>query len=163
MNEQEIQDIHTEHKYYASLKALKPIKGLTLTLPKNIISCQPEESYIYEICDNLVNIYTNGMKIDVIKCPNYVARFIISTDVTSRVNARNMSVDLIFSCDEYGNINKAVKKGVIYLIEGPEDQDDIDLENILFASLKKYAKTGNMSDIDDRVIEGFILISERYI
>ena len=154
---------HLNHNYIVRVKEVDYIRGLLVTFPKNIILGLNEDTFVYEIISDAVNIFSNGVKVEVVKCPEYAARFLVSADVSIKMRSRNISSQLIaiFTTDdelvEMGDVK------IINIIMGSDNSKTCDLEAELENSLRRYSLTGDTSDIDELVIDGFELISDRYI
>jgi hypothetical protein len=156
---------HLEHNYVVILKQASDTRFLTVTIPKNIITGDKEEVIVYEIEEDKIIIYDTiaNSKIEEIECPLYAARFLISTDITIRMVSRNIDTNLIVSYDKNGDIIKDNTGQIIKLLSAPLKAKDRKLEIILDSALRKYASDGKLNEIDERIITGFNLMSNRYI
>ena len=154
---------HLNHNYIVRVKEVSHIRGLLVKFPKNILLGLDEDTFVYEITSDAINIFSGGVKVETVVCPEYAARFLVSADVSIKMRNRKISSHLIaiFTTEdelvEIGNVK------IINIIMGSDNSQTCDLEAELEQSLKRYSQTGDISDIDELVVDGFELISSRYI
>ncbi len=154
---------HLNHNYIVRVKEIRNIHGLIATFPKNILLGLEEDSFIYEVDSECVNVFSNRVKIETIPCPEYAARFLIAADISVRMYNRKINNQLIAVYSADGDLIEKGNVKIINVIMGSDNSIVCDLEAELEQSLRRYAVNGDMSTIDESVLEGFELISNRYI
>jgi hypothetical protein len=156
---------HIRLNYFAKVIMVDHIRGLMTKLPKNIFLSIPEEHIIYELDDDKLTVYVNGSKSESIECPDYALRYLVATDITSRMEYRAMDSSLMRAFDSSDNAisDGEHKISLIEMITAPSATKTLDLESVFHIALSRFAVKGNASLIPKEVVDGFEVITKRYL
>lgn len=155
-----LMDIHVDNNFYIKVSGIKGFPGLKIETPKNIFVDRGPETTVYEIEENKITIYCNGIKIETIDCPNYAMRHLILLDIDTKARQNRISTHLIRYFDENGSILTKNPPHPIYSIIKVAD-DSQELESMLEHSINDVAGDNDVR-IPEEIYDGFLVIVKRY-
>lgn len=162
-------DSHISNGCFATFKKIKDLNGGTLDIPKNIIANKSAKKFIYEIDDDMINIYTEGIKEKSIKCPSYACRPLITMDIMINMAKMGLTAFLIqvLNLDSevvpYPDDSVFQSKTAADLLDIPTGKRAEILEKELYTALEHFYEEQDFSFVKDNIRDGFNIISRYYI
>ncbi len=152
-------EAHFEKNYYATIRPVKHLTGITVDFPKNLLMNIDESKFIYEVENDRIIIYCDGVVVDKVKCPRYAARLLVNTDVSIRLTNRHLPPEIVLTLDVDGN-KVDVDDSLIYtIVQKPELEEDVDKERRLIEAIF----SGGKIPVTEDIIEGFSVIGRYYL
>lgn len=149
-------NMHKKANYLATIETIPHIRGIKLTIPKNIFVGLPERTLIYEIEDNTINVYCFGEKVETFSVPTYAARNYIVSDIYCKLTDVGMNLSLL----KFIKNGKELKNGSKVMIRSLIPKSDNELvnkeEDILEDLLANPSKSEEL--LNSPVFDGFKLI-----
>lgn len=158
-------ELHIAAGYFVRIITVSEIRGLIVEFPKNIFFSIPECKLIYELDDGQLNIYQNGSKVEVIKCPDYAQRHLVAIDITVQMTQRAMETSLsrAFNSDGESLTSEEDKMGLIDLILPSKNKKTRHLEFVFQNALNEFMKDEDVNRVPLSVIDGFEVVTNRYL
>lgn len=161
----EVIKAHLDNGCFAKFSKIDKFNGAILEIPENVILKKPALKCVYEIDDNKINIYINGIKEKSIDCPCYACRPLVSIDMIIRINSGGLSPYLlqILDKDDVIPIGENIQTiPAANLLDSPSLRKDKKLEKELYQLMEKYHITGKKEEVTEGIAEGFSVILKHY-
>jgi len=153
---------HFDNGAYVSFSKIDKFNGGILEVPENIISKRESNKFVYEVDDEGVIIYINGIKDKTVPCPAYATRPLVALDILFRMIQAGYSPRLlkVTKDNEELLLDEMIQtKTSADLLDEP-DRKNKRLEEKLYKAIDEFFDTDQTPT--SNIKEGFDIICKHY-
>lgn len=157
---------HIDNGFCATFSQ-KKIGGV-LEIPENELLKKDARQYLYEVDDNVLNIYLHGLKHKSHTLPPYSIRPFILMDIITAMSNMGMSPFLLRVFDDSKKEiteteSPMTTRRAVDLLSKPTSRKQQNLEKALFDGLEHFIFEGCVEKITEDIEEGFEIIASHYL
>jgi hypothetical protein len=153
---------HFDNGANAKFSKIDKFNGGILEIPENILTKKVAYKCVYEVDDEGVIIYINGIKDKTVKCPQYACRPLVSMDIIFRMTHMGYMPFLlkVIKDNEELVLDEEMQTKTAALVLDVPDKKNKRLEDKLYIAINTFFSNG--IEPQTNIKDGFDIIHKHY-